>query len=207
MNDLLRYILLGFALSAPIGPINAAQIDRGMKYGFIHAWMVGLGAMCADILYMILIYFGLSNIFHIPALTIVLWMIGSIILMYLGLDTLLHIPHLAWTSTLNRESNMKSLLTGFFLAGSNPMNFIFWFGIYGSVLAETVQKKGHLGFIGNSSGIFIGIFIWDIAMALIASFLQKYATRRALQITSLLAGLSLIGFSGYFAFQIHQAIL
>ena len=45
---LLSYILLGFTLAAPIGPVNSARIDKGIKNGFWHAWIVGFGSMLAD---------------------------------------------------------------------------------------------------------------------------------------------------------------
>lgn len=44
MNTFMTYVVLGISLSAPIGPINAAQLDRGARFGFMHAWLVGLGA-------------------------------------------------------------------------------------------------------------------------------------------------------------------
>lgn len=51
MSVLFSYIILGISLSAPIGPINAAQLDRGARHGFMHAWILGLGAMFADLVY------------------------------------------------------------------------------------------------------------------------------------------------------------
>ncbi|GEO27065.1 amino acid transporter [Alicyclobacillus acidoterrestris] len=206
MGDLLRYVMLGLALSAPIGPINAAQLDKGMKYGFMNAWMVGLGAMLADILYMTLIYFGLSNLFHIPGVDVFLWISGSIILMYIGIETLLHARQFQFTSDIRQESSARSFMTGFLMAVSNPMNFVFWFGIYGSVLAQAAHQEGRLTFLGHSVAIFLGIAVWDVSMALVASFFQRYANRRILQFTSGVAGLSLIGFAGYFAVQAHQAL-
>ncbi|KRF43481.1 hypothetical protein ASG93_00710 [Paenibacillus sp. Soil787] len=61
MYTILSFFLLGLSLSAPIGPINAAMLDKGIKQGFLHAWVVGIGAMIADALLMILIYFGLVH--------------------------------------------------------------------------------------------------------------------------------------------------
>ena len=58
--------LLGLSLSAPVGPVNAAQIDRGIKSGFWHAWIFGVGAMAADIVYMLLIYFGVAQLLTAP---------------------------------------------------------------------------------------------------------------------------------------------
>ena len=44
MNIFFSYIILGLSLAAPIGPVNAAQLDHGIKNGFLHSWFVGLGA-------------------------------------------------------------------------------------------------------------------------------------------------------------------
>ncbi|SNT45033.1 LysE type translocator [Bacillus sp. OK838] len=56
---LLSYFFLGLTLAAPIGPVNSARIDKGIKNGFWHAWIVGTGAMIADALFMILVYVGM----------------------------------------------------------------------------------------------------------------------------------------------------
>lgn len=45
LNIFVSYILLGLSLAAPIGPINFAQLDQGIKNGFLHSWFVGLGAI------------------------------------------------------------------------------------------------------------------------------------------------------------------
>lgn len=34
MTVFLTYILLGISLAAPVGPVNAAQLNRGIKKGF-----------------------------------------------------------------------------------------------------------------------------------------------------------------------------
>ncbi|MCS0542837.1 LysE family translocator, partial [Aeromonas veronii] len=61
MGVLFSYVLLGLSLAAPIGPVNAAQLDRGIKYGFLHAWLVGVGAVLADGVYMLIVYLGLVS--------------------------------------------------------------------------------------------------------------------------------------------------
>lgn len=76
MNIFLSYIVLGLSLSAPVGPVNAAQIDKGIKNGFWHAWIFGLGAMTADGLYMLFIYFGLSQFLTAPFVKTFLWLFG-----------------------------------------------------------------------------------------------------------------------------------
>lgn len=43
MGIFLSYVFLGLSLSAPMGPINAAQLEKGIRSGFFHAWILGIG--------------------------------------------------------------------------------------------------------------------------------------------------------------------
>ena len=51
ISMIFSYILLGISLSAPVGPINIAQINKGIKM-VLSAWLVGVGAMSADVVMM-----------------------------------------------------------------------------------------------------------------------------------------------------------
>ena len=51
----------------------------------------------------------------------------------------LHVKNSPEADTTVKESTSKSFRTGFFMAISNPLNIIFWLGIYGAVLAKTVD--------------------------------------------------------------------
>lgn len=66
MSIFFSYIFLGLSLSAPMGPINAAQLDKGIRYGFWHSWLVGVGGMGADAIFMLAIYFGLALFIDTP---------------------------------------------------------------------------------------------------------------------------------------------
>jgi len=69
------YILLGISLSAPVGPINVAQINKGIKNGFLSAWLVGVGAMSAGVVMMFLIYFGISTYLTTPIAQLCIWIL------------------------------------------------------------------------------------------------------------------------------------
>ncbi|MDQ0882478.1 threonine/homoserine/homoserine lactone efflux protein [Peribacillus sp. V2I11] len=75
---LLSFFFLGLTLAAPIGPVNSARIDKGIKNGFWHAWIVGTGSMIADALFMILVYVGMVRFFRNsdrPDLSMAFWRI------------------------------------------------------------------------------------------------------------------------------------
>ena len=63
IGAIIQQIVLGISLVAPVGPINIEMLKRGIERGFWHAWVVGIGGMTADVLFMLLIYFGLSSVF------------------------------------------------------------------------------------------------------------------------------------------------
>ncbi|MBP1993377.1 LysE family translocator [Paenibacillus eucommiae] len=206
MNVFITYMILGLSLSAPIGPVNAAQLDKGVKLGFLHAWLVGLGAMVADAIYMLLIYFGLAHFLDTPFLKTFLWLFGCFVLLYTGIESLLNIRSSYASKASSDGSASKSFMSGFLLALTNPLNILFWLGIYGSVLAKTVESHGMQQVFIYSLGIFIGILLWDLIMAAIASTLFKFGSKRIIQSISGLASLSLIGFGLYFGYQAFKAV-
>ena len=202
MGVFLSYIFLGLSLAAPIGPINAAQLDKGIKNGFLHSWVVGLGAMIADILYMVAVYMGVVQFLEIPIVQTFLWLFGFFVLVYTGIECLIGAGKIVANSRNKKEDSiMKSFLSGFFMSLSNPLTILFWLGIYGSVLAKTVHTYDTTQLILYSSAIFIGITLWDITMALLASTFRKYLTTNILTWISISSGLSLIGFGLYFGYE------
>lgn len=199
----LSYILLGISLSAPIGPINAAQINKGIHHGFLRSWMVGIGAMFADVLFMLLIYFGLAQFLTTPYMKAFLWLFGFFVLLYTGIESILTSKKGLAIGNASKESVSKSFRSGFFMALSNPLNILFWLGIYGSVLAKTSKSFSDIQLLIYSGGIFIGILLWDFIMASLSSGAKRFLNPRILQIISILAGLSLVGFGLYFGYEAY----
>ncbi|OAS21404.1 LysE family translocator [Paenibacillus oryzisoli] len=206
MHAFFTYLLLGISLSAPIGPINAAQLDKGARYGFTAAWLIGLGAMCADLLYMLLIYFGLAHFLTTPFMKTFLWLFGCFVLLYTGVDTLRNVKIPQNDNPREVQSSVSSFRSGFIMALTNPLNILFWLGIYGSILAESVQNYGLKQVLWHTSGIFVGILLWDVAMSTLASSFHKFGNRTTLRMISALAGLSLIGFGMYFGYQAFKQL-
>ena len=201
MNIFLSYILLGFTLAAPIGPVNAAQLEKGIKHGFWHAWLLGLGAMAAAAVFLLLIYFGLAHFLSTPFGKTFLWLFGGFILIYTGVESFHKNNRLTFSNNRSTESHAKSFYSGFFMTFSNPVSILFWLGIYGSVLATTAQRYGTLELLLYSSGIFIGLMLWDIAMASVSSIFQKFLHEGVLVLISRAAGVCLLGFGVYFEWQ------
>ncbi|WP_284638623.1 LysE family translocator [Paenibacillus silviterrae] len=200
MSIFFSYIFLGLSLAAPIGPINAAQLNKGLRSGFWHSWLVGLGAMIADMVYMLLVYFGVVHFLSTPFMQTFLWLFGCFVLCYTGIESLMGAGKIT-NARDDDESLVKSFFSGFLMSLSNPLTILFWLGIYGSVLAKTAKTAGPEELVLYSCAIMLGVVLWDITMASMASTFRKYLTARLLTLISILSGLSLIGFGLYFGLE------
>jgi L-lysine exporter family protein LysE/ArgO len=199
MGSIFHYILLGISLSAPVGPVNAAQMEKGIRGGYLQSLSVGVGAMLADILYMLLVYLGFYHVIMIPIVQSFLYFFGSFVFLYLGVESVLK------TRTLTRASMttvapLQGLRYGFLLALVNPISIMFWVGVYGSVLAKIVEQgEGDHLFVYTVS-IFVGVFLWDNIIALLSSSLRRFLSDKLLRGITLVSGLSLLGFGIYFGY-------
>lgn len=206
MSVLISHMLLGLSLAAPIGPINAAQMERGIRSGFLHAWLIGLGGVLADCIFMILVYFGVIHFLGIPFMQTFLWLFGFFVLTYMGVESIANARKTAARGGGGKEAAVKSLAAGFFMSLFNPLSILFWLGIYGSVLADMVAKYEAREVFLYSAAVLGGIMLWDVFMALLASSFRRLLTHRLLAAISVASGLSLIGFGVYFGLEAYHAL-
>ncbi|MDZ5473786.1 LysE family transporter [Bacillus sp. 31A1R] len=206
MSVFISYVFLGLSLAAPIGPINAAQMDKGIKHGFLNAWVLGLGSVAADIAYMMTVFLGLSQFIEIPIVKTFLWLFGCFVLLYTGIESLLGAGKFEMSSRTKDETLKKSFFTGFFMAISNPLTILFWLGIYGSVLAKTASTYDTSQLLIYSSAIILGLVIWDVSMAGVASSFRKLLTTKVLTIITIISSISLIGFGIYFGYEAYKVL-
>src|SRR3954453_3577307 len=198
---LFSYIILGFTLAAPIGPVNSARLDKGIKNGFWHAWVVGVGSMIADGIFMLMVYLGMVQFLGIPIIQIFLWLFGGFILIYSGLESIKNANTITLTYSRNKESLMKCFLTGFVMSITSPLSILFWLGIYGSVLAKTAQTNGTESLLIYSSMIFLGLTFWDLFVAVLTTGFRKLLSAKSLIAISIISGASLVVFGIYFGYQ------
>ncbi|WP_425481207.1 LysE family transporter [Metabacillus lacus] len=201
LNIYAGYILLGLTLAAPIGPVNSARIDKGLKNGFWHAWMVGCGSMVADGCYMLLVYMGLVNFLDARPVQTFLWLFGGFVLLYTGIESIIGANSYQISEDRKKQSLAKSFLSGFLLSISSPLSMLFWLGIYGSVLAETASSYGTGQLLAYSAMIFIGLALWDIIVAALASGFRTFLTLGGIRVIAALSGFSLVGFGLYFGYK------
>ncbi|HDR6130522.1 TPA: LysE family transporter [Bacillus anthracis] len=206
MGIFLSYVFLGLSLSAPMGPINAAQLEKGIRSGVFHAWILGIGALLADVIYMALIYLGVIHFLEKDIIKLFLWSFGAFVLIYTGIESLKNANQISISNTRNDDSIIKSFFSGFFMSLSNPLTILFWLGIFGSILEKAASSYSKEQLLLYSFGTILGIFIWDIMMASTSSIFRKILNTRILSLITVISGISLIIYGLYFGFQTYQII-
>ncbi|GGA43927.1 LysE family transporter [Psychrobacillus lasiicapitis] len=207
MNSLFTYFFLGVSLAAPIGPVKATLLNKGIKDGFFHAWFFGLGAIATDILYMLMVYFGVAQFIDSPFMKTFLWSFGFFVLMYTGIENLLTLHTISMDAKYRKTVRLRqSFLSGLLMAFLNPLTILFWLGIYGSILVSGGGTLTGIEIIFFSITILLGITLVDLIMSTISSGSRKVLSTSFLKTVSLISSLSMIGFGIYFGIQAYHSL-
>src|SRR4030067_3601520 len=103
MVFLMKGILIGFSIAAPVGPIGVLCIRRTLAKGQLHGLVSGLGPATADAVYGCIAAFGLAFISDLLVQQqLGLRVVGGAFLCLLGVRTILAKPH-------EKQTNGKKL--------------------------------------------------------------------------------------------------
>lgn len=200
------YVLVGLAIAMPVGAITVEMTKQGLKNGFMHGWAVGLGGMTIDIVLVFALYMGLASILAMPIIQIPMWIIGAGFLFLLGLDSIKNADH---DITLVGEKVTKSFFTSYrngLLVAISPGNLVFWVNVFGVVLAKSYGQGESANFIVIAAGVLSGILLHDIGLMTIVSVTRKAMSRKVIKSLTMVAGVLLICFAGYFIYEFIHAI-
>ena len=203
----MQNILLGLSLAAPIGPVNLEIIKRGLNSGFKQAILAGVGAMCADTTYLVLIFFGLTSFFNFAFMKLLLGVGGSLILIYLGGVSVKE--YFKANTVENKQRNFSSsFIAGYALAISSPMTIVWWTGVFGALLAaQTHTQTTTISAFFSCLSILLGCFLWVFFLSASLHWGKKIINEKLTRLVSLFAGCFLIVFGIYFLYRAVMLII
>lgn len=83
MNAFLQGLLLGFSAAVPLGPVNVMIMSAAVR-SFWAAFAIGLGAMSADVAYLLLLAFGVLEYLQGETVEKVIGIFGFCYLVYIS---------------------------------------------------------------------------------------------------------------------------
>ncbi|HEX9370073.1 MAG TPA: LysE family transporter [Roseiflexaceae bacterium] len=127
---LLRGLVVGFSIAAPVGPIGVLCIRRTLADGQVAGFVSGLGAATADAIYGSIAGFGLTFISGIlVSQQGWLRLIGGLFLCYLGVKTLLARPA-ERPASAGGVGLVGAYASTFFLTLTNPLTIFAFLGVF-----------------------------------------------------------------------------
>ena len=194
-------VLLGLSIAAPIGPVNIAMIQRGLREGFRGAFLLGMGSTLADLIYILLAYAGADPLSHLTWARIVLFAAGALVMGWLGYGAIrgaLRSGDARGSDAAAPPATRSALASGFGITIVNPMTIAFWLGILAASLAARARAPFAIELL-YIAALAAGCLLWVTGLATALHFGRRVAAGGLLRAVSVAAGLALIGFAVNFA--------
>ena len=190
---LLRGLLIGFSIAAPVGPIGVLCIRRTLTDGRAAGLVSGLGAATADALYGCIAGFGLTLISNfLVSQQLWLRLVGGLFLCYLGIKTLLSKP--AEQAAVAKGSGLLGAYAStFFLTVTNPMTIISFAAIFAGLgLASSTGSYAAAGML--VAGVFLGSALWWLLLSGGVGLLRDRFNTAGLLWVNRISGVIITGF-------------
>ena len=193
ISFLLRGLIIGFSIAAPVGPIGVLCIRRTLAAGRASGLVSGLGAATADAIYGCIAGFGLTFISSI-LIRQQGWLrlIGGGFLCYLGLKTFLARPA---EQAASAEGNglVGAYASTFFLTLTNPMTILSFAAIFAGV--GVASASGNYVSAGVLVlGVFVGSALWWLALSGLVGVFRARFNPHWLRWINRISGVIITGF-------------
>ncbi len=190
---LLKGIVLGLAISMPLGPIGIILVNRTIKRGFLSGFFSGLGLATADTILAALAGVGFSVIISfIKEQRFVISIIAGIIIIGIGLKVFLSNPVKDFR---NREKANKSLWRDFYsifiVSVSNPYTIFIFVAFFSGIHINSKISPEQVPFF-LIPGIFIGAVAWWFMLSYFVSRFKKKIRLRSIVKVNKVAGITII---------------
>ena len=165
-------LLCGF-LAAGLGwQINLIAIQRGLHRGRTAAFLVGCGAILADIVFLWIGLAGTTPILEHPEWWgIIRWVGISVILLLAARVFFVHSKPRPQIEEVQKKNPSKNFLVGFLVVISNPVVFLMWVGVIGFLRVHCPEARAPWFREFFLPCFLMGGLLWFILLALV--FLKK----------------------------------
>ncbi|MBP0030767.1 LysE family translocator [Roseofilum reptotaenium CS-1145] len=193
LSVILKGLIIGLSIAAPVGPIGILCIRRTLSQGRIAGLVSGLGAATADGFYGCIAGFGLtfiSNLFIEHQIT--LRLIGGFFLCYLGIQTFRSSPSKE-EAKIDGKNLWRAYISTLFLTLTNPLTILSFAAIFAGFGAG--NTNGHYGLaLILVLSVFSGSALWWFVLVTGIGFMNNKITPHRLRWINRISGVILSGF-------------
>ncbi len=192
-------ITLGIAAAMPIGPVNMEIIRRNLQYNTRAGILLGFGASCTDLTYVMLLCMGAITLLSHTLILHIVTVIGALVLAWLGLSALtIKADDIRKNDQVAVKTAMplwKHWRDGYIMTAFNPMTILFWTSVSSQV--ANLSNRHYVTVAVMASGIIIGAFGWALGLNAVLHFTRHRISAKITHRLNQLGGILLLGFAAY----------
>jgi threonine/homoserine/homoserine lactone efflux protein len=193
MHVLVKGLLIGFVIAAPVGPIGVLCARRTLMHGRRAGFFSGMGAATADAIYGFIAAFGLTVVSDM-LISRQFWLrlLGGAVLCVLGAKTLMSEPQEKKDipKSIKRYAGMYT--STFLLTLTNPMTIFSFAAVFAGLgLAGAKGSAESAGIL--VLGVFLGSGFWWLSLVSILTLFKRRFRHHELQWVNRLAGVIIVG--------------
>jgi len=175
-DSLVRGLIVGFSIAAPVGPIGLLCVRRSLAQGPATGFVSGMGAATADAVYGAIAGFGLTAVSNL----LIEWraafeLIGGAVLLWLAWTTARSVPPERAAGVANARGGLVGAwFSTFSLTLTNPATILSFAAVFGGLglAGGDVSRAGSLVL-----GVFLGSALWWLTLSLGVGALRARITR------------------------------
>jgi threonine/homoserine/homoserine lactone efflux protein len=190
---LIKGLIIGFSIAAPVGPIGVLCINRTLNEGRRAGLLTGLGAATADAIYAFVAGFGVMFISDI-LVSQQAWfrIIGGIFLCFLGIKTFLR--KTTGHNVIAKESSVAGTYgSTFLLTLTNPLTILSFAAIFAGI-GPVGATGGYLSAGLLVMGVFGGSCLWWLTLSCCVGLLRARFNTRSIRWLNVISGSIMVGF-------------
>ena len=180
---LLKGLLVGIIVSAPMGPIGVLCIQRTMQKGRVYGLVTGAGAALSDIIYAIMTGFGMSfvmNIIDNEFNLFLLKLVGSAMLFGFGIYMFRPDPRKCLRpASKSKGSLFHNFLTAFFVTFSNPLIIFLFIALFN--MFTFIIPGNWFGMCVGYASILGGAMLWWLWLTYVINKMRKNFGEKGIQ--------------------------
>lgn len=193
---LLRGILVGLAVAAPVGPIGLLCIRRSLEHGPGIGFATGVGAAVADTFYGALAAFGVQAALDVLiGYETALKLVGGVILLLVAAKDFASRPAQGLSDAPDANTLLEGFGTALLLTLTNPLTIMAFVAIFATLGLGSSLGPGDAWIL--VSGVFLGSAGWWLMLSNGVALLRHRITDRLFLLLYRGAALALAGFGVY----------
>lgn len=190
---LIKGLIIGLSIAAPVGPIGVLCIRRTLEYGKFIGFVSGLGAATADALYGMIAGLGLTLVTNfLVEQQGWIHFIGGMFLLYLGLKIFISKPSNT-SAKANGNDVFGAYASTFFLTITNPVTILSFIAIFSGLGISNVNDDKLAGLI-VVLGVFLGSTLWWLILCGLTGILMNRIKNFPFNIVNRISGLIILMF-------------